>query len=161
MVQYQDIFDCKSRMTASWCRPIQIKIWSITSPLGTRGSFFHQWVLMILSVYHFSLITMGMNFVISINWVPKPMRILDIKGNSCNSEMPPPHSRAHRLFLLRIKCSIIHLDMVSVYTNLHNFHRPVEGAMKLLRACFHNFQCIFHLAKLNNSNCLKKILLWH
>jgi hypothetical protein len=39
----------------------------ITSPLETRGSFFHQWVLMILSVYHFSLITVGMNFVVSIN----------------------------------------------------------------------------------------------
>src|SRR5882762_2373206 len=57
--------------------------------------------------------------------------------------MPLPHSRAHRLFLLRIKCSIIHLDMVSVYPNLDDFNRPVEGAMKLLRACFCNFIAIF------------------
>src|SRR5882762_11686035 len=70
--------------------------------------------------------------------------------------MPLPHSRAHRLFLLRIKCSIIHLDMLSVYPNLDDFNRPVQGAMKLLRACFRNFQCIFHLARLNNCNWLKK-----
>src|SRR5882762_10488921 len=81
---------------------------------------------------------------------------LDIKGNSRNFEMPLPHSRAHRLFLLRIKCSIIHLDMLSVYPNLDDFNRPVQGAMKLLRACFRNFQCIFHLARLNNCNWLKK-----
>ena len=36
------------------------------------------------------------------------------------------------------------------------FNRPVEGAMKLLRACFRKFQCIFHLARLNNCNWLKK-----
>ena len=46
--------------------------------------------------------------------------------------------------------------MLSVYPNLDNFNRPVEGAMKLLRACFCNFQCIFHLARLNNCNWLKK-----
>jgi len=57
--------------------------------------------------------------------------------------------------------------MVSVYTNLDNFNRPVEGAMKLLRACFRNFQCIFHLANLINCNCFKqnycgiKICIWY
>jgi hypothetical protein len=111
---------------------------------------------MILSVYHFSLITVGMHFVVSINWVSKPTRILNIKGNSCNSEMPSPHSRAHRLFVVGIKWRIIHLDMVSVYTNLDDFKRSVEGAMKLLRAWFRNFQCIFHLAKLNNCNFSRK-----
>src|ERR1700692_4492100 len=81
--------------------------------------------------------------------------------------MPLPHRRAHRLFLLKIKCSIIHLDMVSVYTNLDDFNRPVEGAMKLLRACFRNFQCIFHLANLINCNCFKqnycgiKVCIWY
>jgi hypothetical protein len=47
--------------------------------------------------------------------------------------------------------------MWSVFTNLDNFKRPVEGVMRLLRACFSNFQCIFHLAKINNCNLLRKI----
>src|ERR1700676_4465769 len=57
--------------------------------------------------------------------------------------------------------------MVSVYTNLDDFNRPVEGAMKLLRACFRNFQCIFHLANLIDCNCFKqnycgiKICIWY
>ena len=33
------------------------------------------------------LLTVRMYFVVFINWVSKPMRNLDIKGNFCNSEL--------------------------------------------------------------------------
>ena len=57
--------------------------------------------------------------------------------------------------------------MLSVYPNLDDFNMPVEGATKLLRACFRNFQCKFHLARLNNCNWLNenycgiKICIWY
>jgi hypothetical protein len=56
-----------------------------------------------MSAPTFSLITVGIYLVVSINGVSMPTRILDIKGNSCTSEMPLPQSKTHRLFLLRIK----------------------------------------------------------
>jgi hypothetical protein len=80
------------------------------------------------------------------------MRILDIKENFRTSEMPLPQSKTHRLFLLRIKYSIIQISMVSVSTIFDNFRRPVEGAMKLLRAWFSYFQSIFHLARVDHCN---------
>jgi hypothetical protein len=45
--------------------------------------------------------------------------------------------------------------MVSVSTNFGDFRMPVEGAMKLLRAWFSNFQCIFHLTRVNHCNCAR------
>jgi hypothetical protein len=39
---------------------------------------------------------------------------------------------------------------VSVYSNYEKFRKPVEGAMSLLTPCFSNFQCILHLATINN-----------
>ena len=75
---------------------------------------------------------------------------MNIKGNSFNSEMPFPQSETHILLLLKIKGSIIYVYIISVYRNSHDFMRAVEGAMKLLRACFSSFPCIFCLAKHND-----------
>jgi len=47
----------------------------------------------------------------------------------------------------------MYVHIASVNRNSHNFRRPVEGAMKLLRTCFSSFLCIFYLAKHNNWNC--------
>ena len=103
-----------------------------------------------------SLITMGIHFVVFINWVSKPTWILDIKGNSCTLKCPCLRARLTDCFCSEQRCNIIHVDAVSVSTNSDGFRRPVEGVMKLLRAWLSNFQCIFHLARINNCSCAWK-----
>jgi hypothetical protein len=46
--------------------------------------------------------------------------------------------------------------MVSVSMNFDDFRMPVGGAMKLLRAWFSYFQCIFHLVRVDHFNCTWK-----
>src|ERR1700729_801496 len=44
-----------------------------------------------------------------------------------------------------------------VYTKkIHDFRKPVEGGMKLSRACFSNFEYTFPLARFNVGNCPKR-----
>jgi len=78
-------------------------------------------------------------FEVSINWVSKLMWNLDIKGNSFNSEMPFPQSKTPHNAFAQNKNAVLYIDIVSVHRNSHNFSRPVECVMNLLRACFYQF----------------------
>ena len=49
------------------------------------------------------LLTVRMYFVVFINWVSKPTRSLDIKGNFNNSEMPWPQNKINRSYLLTLQ----------------------------------------------------------
>ena len=49
------------------------------------------------------LLTVWLSLVVFINWVSKPMRNLDIKGNFSNSEIPWPQSKIQRSYLLQMK----------------------------------------------------------
>jgi hypothetical protein len=50
----------------------------------------------------------------------------------------------------------MYVDIKSAYGNYNNFRMPVEGAIKLSRARFGCFECVFLLAWLNNGNCSGK-----
>jgi hypothetical protein len=50
----------------------------------------------------------------------------------------------------------IYVDTKSAYANFNYFRSPVEGAIKLSRACFGCFECVSLLAWLNNCDCLGK-----
>ena len=41
-------------------------------------------------------------------------------------------------------------------TNFDDFRRPLESAIKLLTVWFSNFQCIFHLERVNHGNYTQK-----
>ena len=77
---------------------------------------------------------------------------LDVKGIFSNFKMPWPHSKAHKWHLLKIKNKVLYTWAWRMYIKYDNFKRPVEGAMKLLRACFSNFECTITIAKLNYCN---------